>query len=264
MSVKKYAVIGDPVAHSLSPQIYNPLFQKYGVDAEFVRLTVKKGALDRAALLGYAGFACTMPQKEDIIPLLDGISDEARAMHSVNIVKNENGRLLGFSTDGDGLFDAIAAAGGACRECVAIIGSGGAARSAAYAARARGMRVLVCARNAAARRKLCEDMGAQALSLAELHRAARECDALINATPQGMTGHEEFADASFVDNMKRDALVADMVYFPRETALLRRARERGLLTVPGEEMLVRQALRAFFIWTGVEARRDEAPPLLFA
>ena len=105
--MKHYALIGDPVGHSLSPAIYGFLFEKYGIDADFSLIRLPKGRAGDAICMGLDGFACTMPHKQDIIPFLSALSPDAAAMGSVNIVNLEEHGYIGYSTDGEGLLSAI-------------------------------------------------------------------------------------------------------------------------------------------------------------
>ena len=105
--MKHYALIGDPVGHSLSPAIYGFLFEKYGIDADFSLIRLPKGRAGDAVCMGMDGFACTMPHKQDIIPFLSSLSPDAAAMGSVNIVNLEEHGYIGYSTDGEGLLSAI-------------------------------------------------------------------------------------------------------------------------------------------------------------
>ena len=105
--MKHYALIGDPVGHSLSPAIYGFLFEKYGIDADFSLIRLPKGRAGDAVCMGLDGFACTMPHKQDIIPFLSALSPDAAAMGSVNIVNLEEHGYIGYSTDGEGLLSAI-------------------------------------------------------------------------------------------------------------------------------------------------------------
>lgn len=249
--MKHYALIGDPVEHSLSPAIYGFLFEKYGVSADFSLLRVPAGQAVSAVSLGLDGFACTMPHKRDIIPYLSSVSPEAAAMDSVNIVSLESGRYVGYSTDGAGLLSAIERKHRAAWQRVFIIGSGGAARSAAYALSAEND-VTIFARSPGSGAEAAKAAGSLYRPLDELQQYIASCDILINATPLGMSGHEDFTDLAFLGGLPSSALVCDMVYFPRNTHLLTEAKGLGLCTVEGIEMLIGQGVKAFEIWTGIK------------
>jgi len=249
--MKHFALIGDPVSHSLSPLIYRFLFEEYGIDADFSLLQIPKGRVDEVLSHDLDGFACTMPHKEAIIAYLGAISDEAKAMNSVNIVKRTEFGLEGHSTDGEGLRLALGAKTAVEGRNIFILGSGGAARSAVFALKKDNC-VTVFARNAEAREKLCQSLGIDALPIAEMEEHIGECDIFINATPQGMKGKGEFESLDFIGKMKKDAAVCDMVYNPRNTLLLQTAEQRGLTVIEGIDMLVMQAYAAFDIWFGIK------------
>lgn len=248
--MKHYALIGDPVGHSLSPAIYGFLFEKYGIDADFSLIRLPKGRAGDAVCMGLDGFACTMPHKQDIIPFLSALSPDAAAMGSVNIVNLEEHGYIGYSTDGEGLLSAIRPKHAAVGQNVFIIGSGGAARSAAYSL-AKQNSVTLFARNEAAAINVAAAAGACWRPLSHLTEDVADCDILINATPLGMSGCESFNSLAFLQKLNPSALVCDMVYMPRETELLKAARALGIDTVEGIEMLIGQGLAAFAIWTGI-------------
>ncbi len=245
--MKHYAVLGDPIAHSRSPELYNALFEKYGMDAEFGMLRMGVGGISelKTKTKGLSGFAVTMPLKRAIIPYLDALDESASACGAVNITELREGRLIGYNTDGEGLCDALFTAGvSVCGAEAAILGRGGAALSAACSLKKRGANVRLLARtpkaDAASPERLVSDPGGHA-------------DLFINASPLGMDGHDEFAYTGLLDSLA-PSVVFDMVYVNgRETALALEAKRRGVLLLTGESMLKKQALRAFKIWTGVEA-----------
>ena len=142
-----------------------------------------------------------------------------------------------------------------------LLGAGGAAKAVFHALTGAGAQVTVCARRmeqAALLAGRCPDCGA-ACALGSAAQAAADCHLLINATPLGMRGKAAFSDLAFLQALPQDAVVYDLVYEPRETALLAAAAARGLPVIGGVELLVYQAVRAFAFFTGVEA--DAAAPL---
>lgn len=244
--MKHYAVLGDPIAQSRSPEIYTQLFGKYGVDADFgmLRMGLGDAAQLKNKVRGLSGFAVTMPLKRAVIPYLDALDESAAACGAVNIVKADEGRLIGFNTDGDGLCDALKNAGVRISGAdAAILGRGGAALSAACALERIGASVTLLVRRfgKAARftERLVSDPGGRA-------------DIFINATPLGMDYQEEFGYTALLDALSPET-VFDMVYVRgRETALASEAKARGAKLLTGESMLMMQALRAFRIWTGID------------
>lgn len=264
----RFAVMGDPVEHSLSPSIYGALFSHFGMDGEFIKLRVTRDDVCRirqiAAENRLSGFACTMPLKELVIPLLDGISEEAERISSVNIVDIRDGRLFGSSTDGYGIKRAVD--GRHSRKRTVIIGSGGAARAAAFKLMGETRELVLLARNAAAGETVASRTNAAFYPFSEAETAMHGADLVINATPMGMfvpdfSGKPEAVEVderilSALARTREDALIADMVYNPEKTTLMQRAEDIGRRTLNGLDMLIYQAFEAFCIWTGV--RVDEA------
>ena len=243
-----YAVIGYPIAHSRSPQIYGELFRKYGVDADFTRVSVRPEEFSsiRRITEKLNGFAVTMPYKKAIIPYIDELSDTARSCGAVNIVLNRDGVLIGFNTDGDGLCDALEEAGAMDRADPAVIlGRGGAALSAARALHERGVGAKLLVRTPSLHPAFPEE---------PVDSAEGPCGLFVNATPLGMAGGEEFSRFDLISRLSPKA-VLDMVYKDGDTALIGEAKRRGLTAVDGGRMLYYQALRAFEIWTGIKPRR---------
>lgn len=261
----RFAVMGDPVEHSLSPSIYGALFSHFGIDGEFIKLRVTRDDVCRirqiAAENGLSGFACTMPLKELVIPLLDGISEEAERISSVNIVDIRNGRLFGSSTDGYGIKRAVD--GRHSRKRTVIIGSGGAARAAAFKLMGETRELVLLARNSAAGETVASRTNAAFYPFSEAETAMHGADLVINATPMGMTvpdfsgKHEAVAVderiLSALSRTREDALIADMVYSPEKTMLMQAAERIGRRVQNGMDMLIFQALEAFYIWTGMRA-----------
>ncbi|MBQ2517444.1 MAG: shikimate dehydrogenase [Clostridia bacterium] len=253
--MRRYAVIGCPIEHSRSPEIYLPLFEKYGIEADFTRIRVERGELGRAMerLRALDGFAVTMPHKAAILPFLDRVSEGAAEVGAANIITKENGLLTGHNTDGEGLKNLMLSLGidpNGLR--VFILGRGGAARAAAYALQNAGAQAIHLVRSLRPDTGRCEMLS----DPAALERAG-ECGAFINATPLGMAGGEEFSSFDILDALRPKA-VFDMVYRPGETtALVSAAAARGIPAYDGTGMLVHQGLIAFKLWTGEDASPED-------
>lgn len=246
------AVIGSPVAHSLSPALHNAAFEAADLDWRFVAFDVAPGsaasAVDAMRTLGIRGLAVTMPHKEDVAAAVDRLAPSAAALRSVNtVVLDADGGTIGFSTDGDGFIGSLAAAGVALTGArVVVLGAGGAARSIIDAlGRAGAADVAVVNRTPSA-----------AESAAELVSAARVgtlddvtlADVLVNATSIGMGTDQLPVPAEL---LRLELIVADIVYHPLETAFLRAARAIGAPVIDGLGMLVHQAALQQQHWTGV-------------
>jgi len=256
------ALIGHPVRHSLSPAIVNAAFREMGLDWAFVVCDVAPGrggdAIRGAAALGLRGLSVTMPHKDVAAATVDLLSDAATALGAVNCVAIADQSMVGHNTDGTGFVASLEAetdrsvAGEVC----AVLGAGGAARSIIRALADAGAReVLVVNRTeATGLAAAAVAPGVARLSSApELGSAAL----VVNATSVGMAGSSDSEQRAAVPIdvalLADDALVADIVYFPRRTALLVAAESRGLETLGGLGMLVHQAAAAVEIWTGQEA-----------
>ncbi len=273
------AVIGDPVAHSLSPAIHNAAYRALGLDWIYVAFTVDRrhaaAAVRAVTHLGLGGLNVTMPHKEAAAAACDDLTPAAARLRSVNtVVPMPDGRLRGDSTDGAGFLDSLDASGvDVAGRDVLVIGAGGAARAVVRALGERGAVVTVAARRVEA--------GAEAAALApgadvvvvpdRPERTGRGeatgagaggpgagswaervaiAEVVVNATPVGMDGRSCPVPAA---GLHAGQVVVDLVYEPRETPLLAAARDAGALAVDGLGMLVHQAARAFEQFTGMEA-----------
>ncbi|MDR0861963.1 MAG: shikimate dehydrogenase [Oscillospiraceae bacterium] len=251
MSAFELAVIGSPVAHSLSPRIHSAFAAALGIDANYTAIEVTREELAdfvpraRAEL---AGFNVTMPLKEAIIPYLDDVQGVAAQCKAVNTVVNDNGKLIGFNTDGEGLLLSLEPQLSTvnCQPAI-VLGVGGAAKAVCAALAGAGAEVIALSRRA----ELPALTGARVLDWSELSRFAPNADLIVNATPLGMEGKPDFDDLGFVRLAKPTAVVYDLVYLPRETSLLRAAGGRGLAVKRGVDLLAWQAAAAFSRFTSV-------------
>ena len=267
---KVCAVIGDPVEHSLSPCFQNAAFQHLKLDFIYVAFTVKAedlgDAISGVRSLGIYGLNVTMPHKISVIKYLDELDERADRIKSVNTILNRNGKLIGYTTDGIGVLNALKYNGIDPKgKKVVILGAGGAARSASYAlSEVAGELVILNrtierARNLASKvRKLIGshvNVKWDGLTEESLRREIREADILINATPVGMSPN---VNGTLVEKrlLHPDMVVFDMIYHPLKTRLLREAEEVGAKTINGLSMLIHQGAASFEIWTGVEAPVD--------
>lgn len=260
MPMKQLFVIGDPVAHSLSPLLHQTMIDQTGTAYRYDVRTVRPEELPAfvrwAKDGGCAGFNVTMPHKEAILPLLDEVDTTAASCGAVNTVCIREGRAIGHNTDGTGFLDSLAGQGFYPQgRTVLLLGAGGAAKAVGHALATAGAgRIIVCARRlerAAALAAQHPGCGERiVLAQDAIQQAAAACDLLVNATPLGMVGSPAFARLDFLQAMPPHAVVYDLVYHPRRTALLEAAARQGLRTVGGIDLLIRQAVRAFTFFTG--------------
>ena len=258
--MKQLFVIGDPVAHSLSPLLHQAMIDQTGAAYRYDVRTVRPEELPAfvrwAKDGGCAGFNVTMPHKEAILPLLDEVDATAASCGAVNTVCIREGRAIGHNTDGTGFLDSLAGQGFYPQgRTVLLLGAGGAAKAVGHALAAAGAgRIIVCARRLERTAALAAQLPncGEGIVLAQdaIQQAAAACDLLVNATPLGMAGSPAFAGLDFLQAMPPHAVVYDLVYHPRRTALLEAAARQGLRTVGGIDLLIRQAVRAFTFFTG--------------
>ena len=244
-------VIGDPVLHSLSPRIHGAMLAELGLDVPYTAHVVKKGGLPEylawAKEKGITGFNATMPHKEDLIPLLDELGEDAARFGAVNTVCLRDGKWFGHNTDGEGCLAALKEADMWPARNVVVLGAGGAAKAMALKLASSGAeRVWVCNRTLAKAEALCvlPNMTAAGFDSDTLAALCAGADLVVNGTNLGMEGQSQFSDLAFLDAIPADAGVFDAIYHPAETELLKRAKERGLKVCNGLPMLIHQAIFA--------------------
>ncbi len=260
------AVLGWPVLHSRSPAIHTAALEARGIDAVYLAHAVRPEALPAAIeglrALGALGANLTLPHKERAMELLDELEPAARAIGAVNTIVRDGERLIGTNTDGAGLARALSEEGVRLAGArVLVVGAGGAARAAAYGlGEAGAAHVAIAARRAERAEAIARELGAKISALelggAALGEEAERTDLLVQATSATLGDAPEaaaFAAALPIARLPAHAGVVDLVYSPRETAVLRAAAARGLRTIDGLGMLVWQAALAFERWHGVEA-----------
>jgi shikimate dehydrogenase len=251
-TTKIYGIFGRPVAHSLSPAMHNAAFDSLGLNSVYVPFAVHNlpQAVEGLRGLNLGGVSVTIPFKEEIIPLLDEIDDQARIIGAVNTVVNREGRLWGTNTDWQGALAALREEINLAGQQVLILGAGGAGRAIVYAVRQAGGEVSVADEDEARARTLAREFGAASVPLAQ---AAREpATVLINATPVGMAPQAEAIPLD-PDSLSKFSVVMDIVYKPLRTRLLREAAAHGCRCIDGLQMLVHQGARQFELFTGQPA-----------
>jgi shikimate dehydrogenase len=274
--VKKMLVglIGAGIQRSLTPAMHEHEAREQGlrlhyqlIDLDAARVGADKLPLliEAARIMGFAGLNITYPCKQAVIPLLDDLSDEARVMGAVNTVVFRDGRAVGHNTDGSGwAWGFRRALPDADLKRVVLLGAGGAGSAIAHAVLRLGAQQLVindreADRAAAAADALNAQYGAGRVEAqADVAQALRGASGLIHATPTGM---DKLPGLPLPAELLRPELwVAEIVYFPLDTALLQAARARGCATVHGGTMAVGQAIGAFELFTGraADAARVEA------
>jgi 3-dehydroquinate dehydratase/shikimate dehydrogenase len=251
-STQIYGVAGNPIGHSLSPAMQNAAFQAAHLDAVFLPLAAgdARDLITLVRELPLAGVAVTIPFKRDVPPLLDHIDALASQVGACNtIARSPDGKLIGYNTDVAGVVRPLERRLALPGARILVLGAGGAARAAAFGLTRQGAHVFLWNRTHARAEQLASDAGASAITRAQIPTIP--FDAIVNATPAGMSGHSR--ESVLLPNELGSALVFDMVYNPRETPLLRAARQHGLSVIEGLEMLVEQGVAQFELWTGQPA-----------
>lgn len=252
------AVIGSPVAHSLSPVIHRAAFAAAGRDWSYVAFDVPAGraaeALAAMRVLGIAGFSVTTPHKQQVAECVDELDPAAAALRSVNTVTLlPDGRLHGSSTDGDGLVDSLLAAGVAIDGAVvAVLGAGAAARSVIDALGRRGAAAVRVVNRNAERAAAAASLATFAVVAADAAAAVEGADVIVNATSVGFggSGTDPRELPLRAELITAEHTVVDLVYHPLDTVLLRAARVAGARALDGLGMLIHQAALQQQRWTG--------------
>ncbi len=251
---KIYGVVASPVRHSISPAVHNRAFQAKRIDAVYLPFLVAKGKLTDffkfADLTALAGFSVTIPHKRAILKLLDQVDPLAKRIGAVNTVYRKAGKWRGTNTDATGVLTPLSKHLRLNNAAVLIAGYGGAARSAACALADARAKVVITGRDMDQATALAKFCGGEAMT----REKAAGCNfqVLVHATPMGMFPHPE--EAFFEERIPAE-IVFDMVYNPRETKLLKAAREQGKTIIAGLEMFLEQAVKQFELWTGEAAPR---------
>ncbi len=247
-----YGVIGNPVAHSLSPILHNAGFRARKIDALYLPFRVPdlKDFLQAVEPLGIAGFSITLPHKEKILAHLDHIDPLARSIGAANtVVVKANGKLFGYNTDSLGVLRALEGRLPPRGSRVLILGAGGVARAAAFALAGAGVSVAICSRRPERARQLARAVKGESVPWPALRKEF--FDVIINATPVGMHPREDESPLALRELNCR--LAFDTVYRPRKTKFLQLAAKRGIETVSGLEMFLAQGIAQWEIWTGQAA-----------
>ena len=254
---KTYAVIGDPIDHSLSPAIHNAAFGFLRMDCTYIAYRIPKGELVQGVgalkKIQVAGFNVTIPHKVDMVKLLDEADDNCKTIGATNTVVNENGFLKGYNTDMDGFLDPIKKRKIECKDSdVLLVGAGGAARAiVAGFAKEKARKVTIANRTkqrAEELIKFANNLGLESdySDLTNAGDIAGKYKFVVNATSVGLKGNMSPISTRAIT---KDSIVYDIVYMPVETELIEQSKKQGATIIYGWEMLLGQAMRSFEIWT---------------
>ena len=269
------AVVANPIKHSISPFIHNSAFEATNTNGVYLAWEVDATELAEtvANIRRYQmyGINLSMPYKEQVIPYLDQLSEEARLIGAVNTVVNQEGTLIGYNTDGKGFFKSLPSFKISKKRLV-LLGAGGAAKAILAQAILDGVsQISVFVRSSSMEKtrpyleKIQNATGFRVDLFAledvqDLQDSITQADLLVNATSVGMDGSSQPIPTSIV--LPEKLLVADVIYQPFETPFLKWARNQGNQSINGLGMLLYQAAEAFELWTGKEMPTDQIWELL--
>lgn len=276
------ALIGSPVGHSGSPAMYNYSFEQLGLDYAYVAFDVKedgvKGALDAMRLFNMRGMNVTMPDKVEAARYMDELSPAAQLVGAVNTIVNENGKLIGYMTDGEGFVNNLKDHGvSIVGKKMIVAGGGGAATAIQVQCALDGAkeivifnkkdsffeRTLTTAEKIKAAVPVCDVRVYDIDDVCRWEIEMKDADVLVNATILGMKPMEDMSIIKDVSLLRPDLVVADIVYNPEETRLLKEAKAAGCVCVGGKGMLVWQGASAFQLYTGKEMPVEGVKELLY-
>ena len=259
-----YGLIGDPVEHSFSPPMMNAVFSYMNLDACYLAFQVETKKVSEAIAgiraLNFAGVNVTVPHKSSVIPYLDEVSPLAKKIGAVNTISNVKGHLKGTNTDFSGFIRSLKTLNfSPKKKTIALLGSGGSARAlVAGLADAGALRVMLHNRTAERAEKLVTEFSQyfpltqlEAVSLQTIHETP--LDLLVNTTTVGMFSSDLPVD---LKKCRKINLLADIIYRPSQTSLLKQAEELGINAVNGIDMLLYQGCDAFTFWTGKQAPEE--------
>jgi len=259
------ALLGHPVAHSLSPRLHNVAFAARGLDMAYLAFDVQQERLGEAVAgllaMGARGANVTVPYKEAVLAFTDRLDPLAEQVGAVNTLVREEGRFAGYNTDVYGFLMSVEHTWGRAptgARCL-VMGAGGAAR-AVVAGLVQGCAEQIWVHNRTRSRAeaLCDaaegwgQTPCRAIGVEELRASAAAADLIVNATSAGLQDPIKEL-AVFVDRIGKKHMVMELLYGRGTTDFLRAAQQRGAVTCDGTEMLVQQATVSFELWTGIPA-----------
>lgn len=262
-------VVGFPVKHSLSPLMHNAMYEKYNINGHYDAREISAGSQSEfeeeiSALIekGYINFNVTMPYKGNACLLCDELDDVAAKLGSVNTILMRDEKLYGYSTDGEGFVRSLETSGLNLNNCkVLIVGAGGAAISIADSLFGLGSKIYVTARRKEQAETIKDSISSQisVIDFEDRNNDIDSFDLIVNATSVGMSkdGKEDHSSPIDASKLKPSQIVVDTIYNPKETALLKAAKQAGCTTFNGLGMLAGQGEIAFELMTGVNIKHGD-------
>ena len=262
--LKTFAVIGDPIDHSLSPTIHNAAFRELGLECTYIAYRISKddlsGEIDSLKKIKISGFNVTIPHKISILKFLDEMDENCKTIGACNTVLNENGRFKGYNTDMDGFLEPIKKRNIVIKNSsVLLLGAGGAARAIiAGMATEKASNVTIVNRtteHSLELKKFSQDLGldAEIKTIEEMNEFNTDYNFIINSSSLGLKNETNIIPTKIINE---ETVVYDIVYKPVNTELIKESKKKNAQIIYGYEMLLSQAVRSFEIWLKQEAPYD--------
>lgn len=261
---KTFAIIGDPIDHSLSPNIHNAAFNALGMDCTYIAYRIPRDELEAGVMslkqIKIAGFNVTIPHKIAMMEFLDEQSPECNIIGAVNTVTNDDGRFVGYNTDMDGFLEPIKRRNITISGSdVLLLGAGGAARAiVAGFAKEKAAKITIANRTKEKGQEIAgfaSGLGIKSdtVTLEEAGNIAGKHRFVVNATSVGLKNEHSPISTSTIN---QDNVVYDIVYMPMNTDLITQSKKKSARVIYGYEMLLSQAALAFEIWHKTKAPYD--------
>lgn len=268
--MKKYALIGHPLGHSMSPLIHERLFALSGISDfsyELVDIAPENLPSSKELIESFAGLNVTIPHKQNVIPFMDVLGASAERYNSVNCIDNKDGKLTGYNTDCDGFL--MSAEKLPITENVAVLGCGGVGRMMAIETALHGGKLTLAVipqdiKNAQIlMAEILSKCSEASVRIADIATLDENFDLIVNATPVGM--YPKVDNCAISDSLiEKCGSVFDAIYNPTETLLMKKVRSQGKTAVGGASMLVYQAVKAHEIWYGGKFATEDINPIIKA
>lgn len=245
--MKKYGLIGRSLGHSFSKAYFTKFFDDQKIDAEYFNVELSEiSEISKVFADAPAGLNVTIPYKEQVIPYLDTLSEEAKAIGAVNCIQFQDGKTIGHNTDAFGFHQSIKPFLTNKHERALILGTGGASKAVAYVLKSIGIDVLYCSRN---------PEGAKHFGYDEINNhMLNACKLIVHTTPVGtFPDVDRCIDLPF-EFLTDQHLVVDLIYNPEKTMLLQRSELAGAQILNGETMLRQQAMQSWEIWNNASQK----------
>jgi len=253
---KSFAVIGDPIDHSLSPNIHSAAFRELNLDCSYIAYRIPTGELEEGIAglkkIKIDGFNITIPHKVEMMKHLNKMDESCSLIGAVNTVTNIDGVLKGYNTDMDGFLEPLKKKKLNIENAkVLLLGAGGAARAiVAGFAKEKANSITIANRTLENAKNLSEfakkiGLDTNPIKIDNVKNAAKDYDIIVNATPIGLKNEPSPIS---LDSINEKTIIYDIVYMPMNTDFIKKAKEKNAVIIFGYEMLLGQAIRAFEIW----------------